>query len=149
MTDPNDITFSWRALTEHVEGTATHGMLVLPEGETAHRVYYVAPTLEHFAKLVAVPVAMALDTGAFELACKFVRDNPDTDDWRGPRLPAWAPPQRRFNISNAARMAIEGFKTAIAEGARSTDGSHVNRIAHAHIALAQHIERLERIAGRR
>jgi hypothetical protein len=146
------VSVRWNNGAEHVEGTADHSILVLPDAEGAHRIYWSAPTMEHFAQLVSVPIAMALDSGAWPLACKIVRDNYDSGGYRMPAgvsAPTWAVDMSRTPISAASRMVIDAYGTAIAAGARSQDGSHATSIINAQAALVRHVRRLERLAGRR
>lgn len=135
---------TWRSATELLDAADAPALLVTIDSVDAHRVYFEAGDAEQLAKLCAVPVRLALDSGVWPLACKIVRDNPEEAERRHLPFPPLAMPQ--LPVSRAARVAIDALITAVAAGARSTDGSHVQAMAAARYAVVQHIARLERLA---
>lgn len=157
-TERGPLSVAWVADTEGVEAMGlTRGLLVLPDVpsdlqatlgvESVHRVYWLAKTPAELAQLCALPIALAMETGVWSLACKIVRDNPEPGEARGTRFPDFIEP--RWPCSSASRTLVEGLITAVAAGARSKDGSHVVPMASARSALLEYISNLERLAGRR
>lgn len=139
---------AWIGDTERVEAHDADALLVLPDADDAntHRLYWHARDGEHLAKLCAVAIGCALDSGAWPLAMKIVRDNPSAppDATRGS---AWPPmpflTAKGLDVSARTRALVDALVTAVAAGARSQDGSHVAAMASARTALLAHLSKLE------
>jgi hypothetical protein len=82
---------AWHAVSEKVEGVVTHGMLVLPDGEGAHRLYFVGTPMEQ-AQMLSVMVGYMMQTGLTPAVLAIMRQNEGTDEIRGFGTPQ-PPPQ--------------------------------------------------------
>lgn len=86
MTAERKVSGQWHSGVEHVTFDSDHGLIVLPDGDDAHRVYF-AGTPEQLAQILASPLAWAegLPLQVLDLAERVKRDNEGTGEWRMPR----------------------------------------------------------------
>jgi len=77
-TKPPQVRGEWKTQTEHVKFDTDHGLLVMPDGDGVHRLYYAgSPT--QLAQILSVILAWAekLPDQIIKLAERIERDNPD------------------------------------------------------------------------
>ena len=72
---PGPVRVRWTADSEHVEGTSTHALLVVPDQPGSHRAYFVSQNKTQLAQLCAVVFGLAIENGVADLVMQIVDDN--------------------------------------------------------------------------
>lgn len=80
--EPLSVRVVWHAASERVDAVVDHGMLVLPDGLGAHRMYFVGTPLQQ-AQMLSVMFGYMLQTGLAPAVLKIMEQNAGTDEIRG------------------------------------------------------------------
>lgn len=86
----SDVVIGYHSESEHVAGTVSHAMLIAPDGEGTHRLYFAGTPLQQ-AQMLSVAVGYMIRTGLSNLVMLILRDNEGTDEIRGYGTPQPTP----------------------------------------------------------
>ena len=80
--DLTDVQVTWNTKSEKVNATTDHGMLILPDGPTAHRLYFTGTVLRQ-AQMAAVLIEYVGRTGLWPIVQHILEETPTSGDLRG------------------------------------------------------------------